>query len=58
MEIQNNNHKDEQNIIFYNTADGKDGQVWINKNQMVDEVFLMHTGGKTYRVYYLNGKQK
>jgi hypothetical protein len=23
MEIQNKNHKDEQNIIFYNSADGK-----------------------------------
>ena len=35
---------DEQNIIFYNTADGKvkvalmakDGQVWMNQNQMAE----------------------
>jgi hypothetical protein len=44
MEIQNKNNKDEQNIIFYNTADGKvkvalmakDGQVWMNQNQMAE----------------------
>ena len=38
------NQKNEQNIIIYNTADGKasvalyakDGQVWMNQNQLAE----------------------
>jgi hypothetical protein len=37
-------------------ADPKDIKKFVY--QMVDEGVLMHTGGKTYRAYHLNGKQK
>ena len=50
---------EEQNIIFYNTKDGKvkvalmakDGQVWMNQNQLAE---LFATSEQNISLYIIN----